>query len=91
MAFAMSAMGDQFKSILDVTIYYPDGIPTFWDFMQGKMPRCSVVIEEKAIPKELMNGDYETSDRYRLDFQLWVQQLWEEKDRRLETMRKQYN
>ena len=91
MAFAMSAMGDQFKSILDVTIYYPDGIPTFWDFMQGKMPRCSVVIEEKAIPKELMNGDYEASDRYRLDFQLWVQQLWEEKDRRLETMRKQYN
>ena len=42
-------------------------------------------------PKELMNGDYEASDRYRLDFQLWVQQLWEEKDRRLETMRKQYN
>lgn len=91
MAFAMSAMGEQFKSILDVTIYYPDGIPTFWDFMQGKMPRCSVIIEEKAIPKELMNGDYETSDRYRSDFQRWVQQLWEDKDRLLENIRKQYN
>ncbi|GAA6144049.1 MAG: acyltransferase [Thalassolituus sp.] len=87
MAFAMSAMGDQFQSILDVTINYPDGIPTFADFIQGKMPRCEVVVEEKPIPSELMNGDYETDAQYRLDFQQWVQQLWEEKDARLESMR----
>jgi 1-acyl-sn-glycerol-3-phosphate acyltransferase len=88
MAFAMSAMGDQFQSILDVTINYPDGIPTFWDFMQGKMPRCNVVVEEKPIPAELINGDYETDDSYRLHFQQWVQKLWEEKDARLEALRK---
>lgn len=87
MAFAMSAMGDQFQSILDVTINYPDGIPTFADFIQGKMPRCEVVVEEKPIPSELMNGDYETDAQYRLNFQQWVQQLWEEKDARLELMR----
>ena len=88
MAFAMSAMGDQFQSILDVTINYPDGIPTFWDFMQGKMPRCDVIVEEKPIPAELINGDYETDDSYRLHFQQWVQKLWEEKDARLEALRK---
>ena len=87
MAFAMSAMGDQFQSILDVTINYPDGIPTFWDFMQGKMPRCNVIVEEKPIPAELINGDYETADSYRLHFQQWVQKLWEEKDARLEALR----
>lgn len=88
MAFAMSAMGDQFQSILDVTINYPDGIPTFWDFMQGKMPRCNVIVEEKPIPAELINGDYETDDSYRLHFQQWVQKLWEEKDARLDALRK---
>ena len=87
MAFAMSAMGDQFQSILDVTINYPDGIPTFWDFMQGKMPRCNVIVEEKPIPAELINGDYETDDSYRLHFQQWVQKLWEEKDARLDALR----
>ena len=87
MAFAMSAMGDQFQSILDVTINYPDGIPTFWDVMQGKMPRCNVIVEEKPIPAELINGDYETDDSYRLHFQQWVQKLWEEKDARLEALR----
>lgn len=84
MAFAMSAMGDQFKSLLDVTIYYPQGIPTFWDFMQGKMQQCKVVVNEVIIPQELRNGDYENDQQYRLDFQQWVQKLWEEKDQLLE-------
>ena len=83
MAFAMSAMGDQFRSILDVTIHYPDGIPTFWDFMQGKMPRCTVSIEEKIIPEELRGGDYENDMEYRATFQAWVQKLWEDKDAKL--------
>ena len=87
MAFAMSAMGDQFRSVLDVTIDYPEGIPTFWDFMQGKMTRCNVVVKEKTIPEELRGGDYETDEQYRLNFQQWVQQLWEEKDETLETLR----
>ena len=69
MAFAMSAMGEQFRSVLDVTIHYPQGIPTFWDFLQGKMQRCTVLINEIEIPQELRNGDYETDEQYRLNFQ----------------------
>lgn len=87
MAFAMSAMGEQFRSVLDVTIDYPQGIPTFWDFLQGKMQRCTVIIREIAIPQELRNGDYETDEQYRLNFQLWVQQLWEEKDKQLDALK----
>ena len=86
MAFAMSAMGEQFRSVLDVTIHYPQGIPTFWDFLQGKMQRCTVLINEIEIPQELRNGDYETDEQYRLNFQQWVQQLWEEKDRQLQQL-----
>lgn len=86
-AFAMSAMGSQFKSLLDVTIYYPQGIPTFADFIQGKMQRCQVDIREVPIPEELLNGDYENDGQYRINFQQWVQQLWQEKDAKLEQMR----
>ncbi len=87
MAFALSSMGDQFNSILDVTIDYPDGVPTFWEFMQGKMDRVTVVVEEKPIPAELLNGDYENDEAYRLNFQLWLTSLWEEKDKKLEALR----
>lgn len=86
MAFAMSAMGEQFRSVLDVTIHYPQGIPTFWDFLQGKMQRCTVLINEIEIPQALRNGDYETDEQYRLNFQLWVQTLWEQKDQQLQQL-----
>lgn len=87
MAFAMSAMGDQFKSIIDVTIDYPDGIPTFWDFLQGKMKRCTVVVEEKAIPEAVRGGDYENDSEFRATFQEWVQDLWQEKDQTLQSLK----
>lgn len=86
MAFAMSAMGDQFKSIVDVTIQYPDGIPTYWDFLQGKMKRVTIVVEELPIPAELRQGDYENDDTFRQDFQSWVQTMWENKDSQLKDL-----
>lgn len=89
MAFAMSAMGDQFKSLLNVTIYYPQGIPTFWEFLQGKVENCQVIIKEVEIPSELRQGDYGEDQQYRLDFQQWVQDLWLEKDELLIQLNKQ--
>ena len=89
MAFAMSAMGEQFRSVLDVTIHYPQGIPTFWDFLQGKMQRCTVIVNEIDIPQELRNGDYESDEQYRLNFQQWVQTLWEQKDQQLQQLSQQ--
>ena len=83
MAFAMSAMGEQFKSIVDVTIHYPDGIPSYWDFLQGKMKRCTIVVEETPIPQNLRQGDYENDEKFRSEFQQWVQTLWQDKDQRL--------
>lgn len=87
MAFAMSAMGDQFKSIIDVTIDYPDGTPTFWDFLQGKMTRCTILVEEQLIPENLRQGDYENDAEFRQAFQDWVHQLWKHKDDQLEQLK----
>ena len=80
LAFAMSVMNDRFHSLVDVTIHYPSGIPTFIDFLQGKMTACHVIVKEYPIPEELQSGDYQNDDQYRLQFQQWVQQIWEEKD-----------
>jgi 1-acyl-sn-glycerol-3-phosphate acyltransferase len=86
MAYALSVMGGRFNALLDVTIFYPDGTPTFWDFLQGKMPRCQVIVDEKAIPQDLLEGDYQNDPDYRARFQQWVQELWRHKDQLLEQM-----
>ena len=36
-AFVLDAMGDHLTKIVNVTIYYPDGIPTFFDFISGRV------------------------------------------------------
>ena len=80
LAFAIQALGDKFSALTNVTIYYPDGIPTFWGMMCGAFKRCVVRIDEHPIPPHFSQGDYETDDELRLEIQQWVTRLWEEKD-----------
>ena len=80
MALALNAMGDKFQAILDVTIVYPDGAPSFNDFLLGKVRRIVVRVRSLPIPRHLMQGDYAQDPAFREAFSQWVQQLWREKD-----------
>jgi 1-acyl-sn-glycerol-3-phosphate acyltransferase len=79
-ALAMSVLGDKFNSLLNITIVYPDGIPTFWGFLCGKVKRVIVRINSTDIPQRFLHGDYEGDQEFRTAFQEWVQDLWKEKD-----------
>lgn len=85
-AFALSAMGNKFKSVLDCTIVYPQGIPTFMDFMQGKVPEIIVNIRELSIPAEYCHKDYENDADFKLEFQTWISDIWTEKDAIISTI-----
>ncbi|MDK2776341.1 MAG: acyltransferase [Pseudomonadota bacterium] len=86
LAFAIQALGDKFSALTNVTIYYPDGIPSFWGMMCGAFRRAEIRIEELPIPAHFSKGDYQTDDALRLEIQQWVTQLWEEKDQLLEQL-----
>lgn len=88
MAFVLSAMGSQLHKLLDVTIHYPQGIPTFWDFACGKVKSIHVSVRVFSI-EELMNSDafaldYFDNAEQRVRFQRWLNQIWSEKDATLE-------
>ena len=87
-AFALNAMGTKFQSLLDCTIIYPNGIPSFVDFMQGKVPEITVRIREVPIPAEFCQGDYENDPEFKQRFQMWVSDLWLEKDKQIEALKK---
>ena len=84
LAAALSAMGERFDALLDVTIVYPDGVPSFWDLLSGKVKRVVVRVRERAIPKDLLAGDYEGDPVFRARMQAFVQDLWAEKDLEIE-------
>ena len=83
-AFALSAMGEYFDGLLDVTVIYPDGRATFWDFFSGKVPRIVVRVEQIAIPPQFLQGDYLNDPVFRDQFQAWVRELWDNKDALIE-------
>ncbi|MDX3773568.1 acyltransferase [Chromatiaceae bacterium AAb-1] len=80
-AFVLGAMGQQLHKILDVTIHYPKGIPSFWDYISGKVRDITVNINILPVQPELI-GDYNDTV-YRERFQQWVNQLWQQKDQSL--------
>ena len=86
LATALSAMGERFDALLDVTIVYPEGVPTFWDLLSGRVRQVVVRVRELEIPRDLLGGDYEGDPQFRARIQGWVQELWAEKDRRIEAL-----
>jgi len=79
-ALALDALGSKFDSILDVTIVYPQGIPTFMDFMAGRVEGVVVRVRKVPVPRHLLGGNYGEDPAFRKAFSEWVQHLWREKD-----------
>ena len=89
-AFVLDAMGEQLASLLNVTIHYPNGTPTFVDLLCGRLQRVVVRFEQVEIPKQFIGKNYDGDDAYRLAFQQWVNQLWEDKDAELGRLHQQF-
>jgi 1-acyl-sn-glycerol-3-phosphate acyltransferase len=87
-AFVLDAMGEHLTTLVDVTIYYPEGIPTFGDFLSGRIKTVHIEIHTQKISDEL-SGDYMTDRNHKIAFQKWLTQFWHEKDARLDDMKQQ--
>ena len=83
-------MGEQLKSIVNVTIHYPGGRPGYWDLLCGNVREVVVVFEELPIPAEFIGRNYDQDAEYKLAFQGWINQLWEDKDRQLDQLHREY-
>ena len=86
LALALNAIGEKFHSLLDVTIVYPDGTPTFWRFACGLVPRVVVRVHPREIPAAFSGGDYAADAAFRAAFHRWLAGQWEEKDREIEAL-----
>ena len=89
-AFVLSTMGDKLHKLLDVTIHYPQGTPSFWQFVCGKVHHVNVVIKVFSIEELLKNNifaaDYFDNPAQREKFQLWLSTLWQQKDQELKNL-----
>ena len=86
LGIALAAMGEQFEALLDVTIVYPHGAPTFWQLLSGQLDTVMVRVQQRAIPHEVLGGDPVRDTAYRQRIAQWVQEQWIDKDRLIEQL-----
>jgi hypothetical protein len=86
MSVALATMGEDFDALLDVTIAYPRGTPTFWDLMCGRMQEVVVRVQRRPIPRELAGGEMADDPSFRVAVQEWIGRMWEDKDRLLDEL-----
>ncbi len=81
-AFVLGSMGDYLHNIVNVSIAYPGGVPTFWDYISGKTRQIIVDVDVFPVGKHLI-GDYFNNDEFKQQFCEWLNQIWMEKDEKL--------
>ena len=83
LALALHVLGNRFDSLLDVTIVYPDGAPTFWHFLRGDVKRVIVRVARRAIPPEFSNGADAANPLVRKQVKGWLHEMWQRKDEQI--------
>lgn len=91
MAFVLEAMQENLNLLLDVTIYYPDGTPSYWDFICGTVKKIQVRVETLSIAELREQGiiaqDYFNNEQQKQHFQHWLNQRWHQKDQQLNILK----
>ncbi|MGP9544325.1 acyltransferase [Psychrobacter sp. AOP7-B1-25] len=90
LSLAISALGEDIDGILDMTIVYPDGVPSYGDLWKGNIKRLGVDLRYIDMPDALFEsikqGGYENDEDTKAQMFDWVEQVWRQKDERISTM-----
>ncbi|AEF54248.1 acyltransferase [Marinomonas posidonica] len=85
LSFALNAMDGKLHQLIDVTIVYPNGAPSFFQYLSGKVEEIKVHVRTMPIDLNLL-GDYQNDADYRHHFQQWVNALWLQKDKQFDAL-----
>ena len=81
------SFGDALKTAIDVTIFYPGGIPTFWQFISGQVRKICVSAQLRPIADDLRGINFRDDPIAKRRLKTWLDGLWAEKDRVLASAR----
>lgn len=86
-AQVVNLMGKRLNGILDITLAYARDCPNFWDFLCGREGPVQLNAQFIELPRWMHGGNYHQDPQYKERFQRWLNALWQDKDRILESLR----
>ncbi len=80
LSLAIENLGEQFDTIIDLTLFYPDNnTDAFKDMLFGRLKRVYAQANEVKITDDL-RGNYLHDKAFKRNFTLWLKELWNKKD-----------
>jgi len=67
--------------VIDVTIIYPDGVPTVWQYVSGQVRKITAYIELRPIDESLRGRDFRADAAAKGQLIKWLGVIWQEKER----------
>lgn len=80
LGYVLSGLRDEVGQLVDVTIAYPGGPPSFWEFLSGRCPGARMTVRTLDLDPAVQSGEPKTQ---RQALQPFVENLWRAKDERL--------
>jgi hypothetical protein len=78
-------MGEQFSNLLDITLAYPQNAKQpMRDMLSGKMTYIVIDVSVQPLSDKII-GDYFNNSDFRATFQVWLNELWVNKNERVKT------
>ena len=85
-ATALSAMPN-IDVLVDYSVVYKSNKRGAWAFLKGDIRDVKVSVKKYNIPDDLKNKNYSTDEEYRKNFKIWIEGIWEEKDKEIERLK----
>ena len=85
MATALSAM-PEIDTLINFSVVYKSKKRSAWFFLNGEMKDVKVFIKSYKIPENLKNRNYGSDHLYREEFKEWIEEIWHEKDRKIDEL-----
>ena len=80
-ATALAAVGDHLDEAIDCTIAFPDGVPSFWDWMCGRAGRMQLHMRTCELPKvDDLGENNQISASSREQVKTFLLALWRHKE-----------
>ncbi len=80
LAYVLSGLRGEVEQLVDVTISYPGGPPSFWEFLSGRCPRARMTVLALDLDPAAQSDEPKAQ---REALQTFVEDLWRAKDAKL--------
>jgi 1-acyl-sn-glycerol-3-phosphate acyltransferase len=85
-SFVLASLGNIIDATYDVTLAYPGGDVSMWQFVTNRVPRVVVRARRIEVPAEFYDEAVTRPGPVRDRFKSWVEELWREKDALLDEL-----